>query len=86
MLNEDALRAVVATVFEYLKADRKDYVMLSNEMAALRNALEELSEGKFQPLLEKHRKIIEERARAAGVGDSSDYDGIIHRVKIGQLF
>jgi hypothetical protein len=86
MLTEEALRAVIAHVFEYLKADRADYLILSNELEALRNALQELSGGKFQPLLDKHRRLIDEGMATAGASDLSDYNGLIHKVKAGKLF
>jgi hypothetical protein len=86
MPDEQLLRAVIVNIFERLKVAEKDSLVLSNELAALRNALQELSGGKFQPLLEKHRKLLEEKEAAAGVIDLSDYDEIIRRVKAGELF
>jgi hypothetical protein len=86
MVNEQGLRGVVAKLFECLKEVETDSLMLSNEIAALRNALQELSGGKFQPLLEKHRKLLREKEAAAGVTDLSKYDEIIRRVKAGDLF
>jgi hypothetical protein len=80
MLNDNAWRELMAWVLGTLKEDRKEYVMLSNEVAALRNALQELSGGKFQPLLEKHRRRIEEKAAVAGATDLSDYDEKIRQV------
>jgi hypothetical protein len=86
MPDEQLLRAVIVNIFERLKVAEKDSLVLSNELAALRNAVQELSGGKFQPLLEKHRKLLEEKEAAAGVIDLSDYDEIIRRVKAGELF
>jgi hypothetical protein len=86
MPDEQLLRAVIVNIFERLKVAEKDSLALSNELAALRNAVQELSGGKFQPLLEKHRKLLEEKEAAAGVIDLSDYDEIIRRVKAGELF
>jgi hypothetical protein len=86
MPDEQLLRAVIVNIFERLKVAEKDSLALSNELAALRNALQELSGGKFQSLLEKHRKLLEEKEAAAGVIDLSDYDEIIRRVKAGELF
>jgi hypothetical protein len=86
MPNEQLLRAVIVNIFERLKVAEKESLALSNELAALRNALQELSGGKFQPLLEKHRKLLEEKETATGVIDLSDYDEIIRRVKAGELF
>jgi hypothetical protein len=80
MLNDGAWRELMAWVLGTLKADRKEYVSLSNEIAALRNALQELSGGKFQPLLEKHRRRIEENISAVGADDLSDYDEKIRQV------
>ena len=80
MLNDNTWRELLAWILGKLKEDRKDYISLSNEVAALRNALQELSGGKFQPLLEKHRRLIEERAAAVGATDLSDYDEKICQV------
>jgi hypothetical protein len=86
MLSEEALRAAIVHLFEYLKADRADYLILSNELEALRNALQELSGGKFQPLVDKHRRLMEESMPTAGASDLSDYDALIDKVKAGKLF
>ncbi len=86
MPNEQLLRGVIVNILERLKVAEKDCLVLSNELAAFRNALQELSGGKFQPLLEKHRKLLEEKEAGAGVIDLSDYDEIIRRVKAGELF
>lgn len=80
MLNDGAWRELMAWVLGTLKEDRKEYVMLSNEVAALRNALQELSGGRFQPLLEKHRKRIEGTELVSGATDLSDYDEKIRQV------
>jgi len=81
-----ALHTCVAMVFEYLKEDRKDLQSLSDELAALRNALQELSGGKFQALLEKHRKLIQGKESAVVSADEATFDAIIHKAKIGELF
>jgi hypothetical protein len=73
-------------VFSFLKQDRKDIQLLSDEVAALRNALEELSGGKFQPILEKHRKRIQGKGSAVASADESAFDAIILRAKTGELF
>ena len=86
MANDEILRAVVANIFQSLKADRQEYVMLSNQVAAMRSALDELSGGKFKPIMEKHVQLLEQQLASAGLGGSTDYDEMIRRVKAGELF
>jgi hypothetical protein len=81
-----ALHTAFVMVFSFLKQDRKDIQLLSDEVAALRNALEELSGGKFQPILEKHRKRIQGKGSAVASADESAFDAIILRAKTGELF
>jgi hypothetical protein len=81
-----ALHTAVAMIFSFLKQDRKDLQLLSDEVAALRNALEELSGGKFQPILEKHRKRTQGKGSAVASADESTFDAIIFRANAGELF
>lgn len=81
-----ALHTCVAMILSYLKEDRKDLQLLSDEVAALRNALQELSGGKFQSLLEKHRKPIQEKGAAYSAADEATFDEAIYRAKTGVLF
>ncbi len=85
-INDEILRSVVANIFQYLKADRQEYEMLSNQVAAMRNALDELSKGEFKPIMEKQVRLLEQKIAAAGVSSASDYDEIIRKVKAGELF
>jgi hypothetical protein len=86
LINEEILRSVVVNIFQHLKADREEYIMISNQLAALRNALDELSKGEFKPIMEKHVKLLEQELAAAGLGGATDYDEMIRRVKAGELF
>jgi hypothetical protein len=86
LANDEVLRSVVANIFQHLKADREEYEMLSNHVAAMRNALNELSDGKFEPLMEKHVRLLEQRIATARASSAGDYDEIIRRVKAGELF
>lgn len=81
-----ALHTCVVMIFSYLKEDRKDLQLLSDELAALRNALQELSGGRFQPILDRHRRIIQEKASAVASSDEATFDAIIDRAKTGVLF
>lgn len=85
-INDEILRSVVANIFQYLKADRQEYEMLSNQVAAMRNALDELSKGEFKPIMEKQVRLLEQKIAAVGVSSASDYDEIIRKVKAGELF
>jgi hypothetical protein len=86
MISEQLLRDVVATMLQYAKHDREYAVALGNEIAALRDALQELSGGKFLPILEKHRARMQETTASLRDADSASYDELIQRVKTGQLF
>lgn len=86
MINEQGLRDVVVMLFEKAKHDQVYFENLGNEIAALRDALEELSGGKFLPILKKHRTRMQEvNAGARDVGFAG-YDRIIQQVKAGELF
>ena len=66
-----------------MKVDHEYSVMLGNELAALRDALQELSDGKFLPILEKHRARMRETTAGLRAADSASYDELIQRVKTG---
>jgi len=73
-------------VLTFVREDRKDLQLLSDEVAALRNALQELSGERFQPILERHRKLIQENSAAANASYVSDIDESISLAKAGALF
>ncbi len=86
MINEQLLREVIALLVQYQKTEHEYATMLGNEIAALRDALQELSDGKFLPILEKHRRRMQERVSQVAASDSQSYDELIRRVKAGELF
>ena len=85
-MEEQALRNFIAFLFEYIKNDHIYAVALGNEIAALRDALQELSGGKFLPLLEKHRARMQETTAGVRTEDVASYDEVIQKVKNGELF
>jgi hypothetical protein len=86
MINEQALRDVMAMMLELTKQEKVYSETLGNEVAALRDALQELSGGKFLPILEKHRARMRETTAEQIVDGSAEYDEIIRKVKAGALF
>jgi hypothetical protein len=61
-------------------------MMIGNELVALRDALQELSQGKFQPILDRHRASIGAKTAELGASILSDYDDLIRRIENGELF
>jgi hypothetical protein len=48
--------------------------------------LQELSDGKFLPILEKHRAEMASTTASLAADDVSSYDEVIRRAKAGELF
>jgi hypothetical protein len=86
MVNEIPLREVIVTIIEHVKQNRVYCVKIGNEVAAFRNALQELTGEKFLPLLGKHQIRIQEIAAALGGADAQYFDALIQQVKSGELF
>lgn len=86
MIDEQVLRDVIAMMLEQAKHDQKYCESLGNEIAALRDALDELSGGKFLPILEKHRARMQEITAGNIAAGSAGYDELIRKVKVGELF
>ena len=85
-MNENGLRSVIATLFGLLKQEQAYSAALGNEIAALRNALDELSDGKFLPLLQKQRARMTDATAAIAAADSARSDEQIRQVLSGELF
>lgn len=85
-MEEQALRNFIAVLFQYIKDDHIYAMELGNEIAALRDALQELSGGKFLPILEKQRVRMQATTAAVVAADVASYDEIIRKVKRGELF
>lgn len=86
MIDEQVLRDVIAMMLEKAKHDQAYSAALGNEIAALRDALQELSGGKFLPILEKYRARMQETNAGPSAAGSAGYDEIIRQVKAGELF
>jgi hypothetical protein len=85
MLNENALRHTIATIFGHLKSQKEDLLMLTAEISAMRNTLDELSGGKFLPIFEKHRAKLEARTRGAQDDLLSRFDDTIQKLNHGEV-
>jgi hypothetical protein len=86
MIDEHGLRDAMAMMLELTKQEKVYSETLGNEVAALRDALQELSGGKFLPILERHRARMRETTAGQILGGSAEYDEIIRQVKAGELF
>ena len=86
MINEQGLRDVIAMMLEQAKHDQMYAETLGNEVAAVRDALQESSDGKFLPILEKHRAHMREITAGQIAVGSAGYDELIRKVKAGALF
>jgi hypothetical protein len=83
-MSEESLRKAMVVLAEYLKEDHKYSVMLGNELAALRDALQDLSDGKFKPIFEKHLAKMKTKTKQAEEDVIADYDELIRQIKSGQ--
>ena len=80
-MDDQSLCEIVLALIVYAKDDHDYCVTLGNEIAALRDALDEISQGRFLPILERHRKRMREIASELKVRDSSVYDELILKLK-----
>ena len=58
-INQDVLLRALIKVVACLKEERAESLWLSNEVAALRNTLQELSGDSFLALVDQHRKKLQ---------------------------
>lgn len=79
-MDDPELRKIIAELVLYAKEDHDYCVTLGNELAALRDALQELSGGKFLAILERHRKRMQETTTSLKLRDASQYDELIRRL------
>ncbi len=80
-MNEKTLRDVVLALAQLAKDDHLYCAMLGNEIASVRDSLQELSEGKFVPILNRHRARFQEITAPEVRHDASDYDALIELLK-----
>jgi DNA-binding FrmR family transcriptional regulator len=86
VIDENGLRESMAGAFDYLRSHQRDLHDLLKQVAALKGALQELSDSKFLPIFERHLAELESQ-----VGQASDYsvarlDEAIRQVKDGERF
>jgi hypothetical protein len=86
MINEDRLRDTLATVFEHLKSHHDDLIMLYGQVVAMRRAFDELSGGKFLPLLDKYVVEAEAQTNDALSRLAAEFDETIQKVRMGGSF
>jgi hypothetical protein len=79
-MNDKELRAIILALLQNVKDDHDYCSTLGNEIAALRDALQELSGGKFLPILERHRARMWGIAAELKAHDSSVIDDLIRRL------
>ena len=85
MIDERALYRTLGSIYSDLKANHHTVSMLMSEIAAVRDALKEVSPDRFLPAFEKYQqKHLEESERLRSTALAA-YDEIIRRVKLGQL-
>lgn len=83
-MDEKSLREVLVKLVAYAKEDHKYAVMLGNELASLRDALDELSGGKFKPIWDKHRANLKAKTKQLEQEIDGDYDELIRQIIGGQ--
>jgi hypothetical protein len=86
MVNETALRETVGTTFDHLRNQKDDILTLMAEISALRDALDELSEGRFAPIFEKHWGRMVAQTDAAKTDLAQKFEQTVHRVRAGEVF
>jgi hypothetical protein len=79
-INQGALYRALLKMLGVLRADRIESLQLWNEVAALRNTLQELSGDRFLPIVERHRKKLQEATAAEHAAEVSSLDEIVHLV------
>jgi|HubBroStandDraft_6_1064221.scaffolds.fasta_scaffold131380_5 hypothetical protein len=85
MVDERLLRGMLVMVFEHLKMQREDLFSLANEVAALREAIDEASRERFLALLQRHREAAASRAAASEADSLQGYDEILRRLRAGEV-
>ena len=85
-MNEQGLRQVLVRLLQEMKEDHKYSTMLGNELAALRDALDELSHGQFKPIMEKHVAAMRAKTSAVEAELTATYDDLIRKIQNGELF
>jgi hypothetical protein len=74
------LRDALVQIAIWGKADHDYATLLGSEVAALRDALDELNDGKFLPVERRHRTRHVKLAAAATQGDAQNYTDLIRRL------
>lgn len=82
-MDEKSLREVLVKLIAYAKDDHKYAYMLGNELAALRDALDELSGGKFKPIWEKHSAKMKAKTKQVEEEIDADYDELMRTAMSG---
>lgn len=83
-MNEESLREVLVKLIACAKNDHQYAVMLGNELAALRDALDELSGGKFKPIWDKHSAKMRAKTKQLEDEIGADYDELIRQISSGR--
>jgi hypothetical protein len=86
MINENGLRQSVIGAFEYLKKHEETLQILMQEVASLREALVQASDGKFLPILEGRRLDLSQKTGAAASAQVDRLGAAIDSLKSGRMF
>jgi hypothetical protein len=79
-MDETALQKVLMELVAYAKDDHKYIVTLGNELASLRDALDEMSGGKFKPIWDRHRGRMNAKTAVLEQEIDAQYDELIRKI------
>jgi hypothetical protein len=77
-INQDALFRTLIQMIAALKEERIQSLALWNEVAALRNTLQELSGDRFLPIVENCRKELQKKTAHEDAAVLANLDALIH--------
>jgi len=86
VIDEIGLRHLMVGTFEHLKSYRETLTMLTIEVSALRETLQELSGDQFVPIFEKKRAELETRTEQGTALLIWRLDEAIQQLKAGGIF
>lgn len=83
-MDEKTLREILVKLIAYAKDDHQYIVTLGNELAALRDSLDELSGGKLKPIWDQHSADMRAKTKSLEAEIVSDYDELLRLVNSGR--
>jgi hypothetical protein len=76
-INQTVLLHALMKLLVLVKVDRSEILRLSTEVAALRNTLQELSGDRFLPVVERHRKKLQNTTASIEAAELQEIDALI---------